>query len=94
MPRLVSAEFKAAAAGRIPPERLKEIVEPLDHKKFLTADGSEVDADKVSRFVAGVLGDGVKEWPDMGQGRRGAHSAPAGVAAGRDLFSSRHTKKK
>lgn len=52
-PKLVAAEFKAAAAGRIEADRLKEIIEPLDLSKFLTSKG-EVDEAKVASYVNGI----------------------------------------
>lgn len=52
-PKLVAAEFKAAASGRIEAERLKEILEPLDLSKFLTAKG-DVDEAKVASYVEGI----------------------------------------
>ena len=51
--RLVRAEFKAEAKGRIDADRLKAILEPLDMSKFLNADG-DVDEAKVAAFVDGV----------------------------------------
>lgn len=91
LPRLVQAEFKAAAAGRIPADRLATLLEPLDLTKFLTADGSEVDTDKVTQYVAGIAPT-TKEWPGMGQGRR-EHSKASGVSAGKSLYEERHAKK-
>lgn len=91
-PRLVEAEFKATVAGRIPADRLKAILEPLDHTKFLTSSG-EVDTDKVQQYVDGLAPDG-KKWPDMGQGNRGDHAKSTGVSAGRALFEDRKPGKK
>jgi hypothetical protein len=90
-PRLFAAEFRAAAAGRIPAEKLAAIIEPLDTTKFLTPDG-EVDADKVKQFVDGIAPDG-KKWPDMGQGHHET-TVTTGVGAGRSLYEERHAKKK
>lgn len=89
LPRLVAAEFRAAAGGRIPADRLSALLEPLDHTKFLTTAG-EVDTDKVQQYVAG-LAPADKKWPDMGQGRRESQKA-TGVGAGRELFASRAKK--
>lgn len=89
-PRLVTAEFKAVVAGRIPADTLAAILEPLDTTKFLAADG-EVDTDKVKQYVAGIVPAGGK-WPDTGQGHRQSSKA-SGVGAGRDLFVERHPKK-
>lgn len=92
LPALVRAEFKAAAAGRIPADKLAGILEPLDLTKFLAADGGEVDADKVQQYVDGIAPADGKKWPDTGQGRRQSQQAK-GVGAGRELFESRHAKK-
>lgn len=89
-PRLVSAKIEAVVAGRIPADRLTALLEPLDLTKFLTTSG-EVDADKVSAYVSGLVPADGKKWPDMGQGRRESQKA-TGVSAGRDLFAAR-TKK-
>lgn len=91
LPLLVRAEFKAAAGGRIAADKLAGILEPLDLTKFLTADGGEVDTDKVQQYVDGLIPDG-SQWPDMGQGRRQTTKA-SGVGAGRDLYADRHSKK-
>jgi hypothetical protein len=92
MPRLVSAEFRAAAAGRIEPERLSTILEPLDMSKFLT-DNGDVDTDKVTAFVNGiapVTGAGTRTPPPAGPTSRGlgqrSGSAAASVASGRELY--------
>lgn len=91
LPTLVRSEFRVAAAGKIPADRLATILDPLDLTKFLTADGGEVDADKVQQYVDG-LGLDSRKWPDTGQGRREQHKA-TGVAAGREAFASRRPQK-
>ena len=90
-PRLVSAEFKAANAGRIPAEQLKLVLDGLDPSKFLTAEG-EVDADKVKQYVDGIAPADGKKWPGTGQGKRDQQKT-TGVSAGRALWDSRHAKK-
>lgn len=92
LPNLVKAEFKAAVAGRIPADRLSALIEPLDLTKFLTADGGEVDTDKVQRYVDGIAPADAKKWPDTGQGHR-TSTKTSGVGAGRDLYESRRPKK-
>lgn len=71
VPALVRAEFKAAIAGKVPPEQVQDWiskkVDVLDLSKFLAADGS-VDADKVAAFV--------EDLPATGTQRRGP--SPAG----------------
>lgn len=91
-PQLVKAKLEAASAGKIPPEQLAKIIEPLDLTKFLKADGLEVDTDKVTEYVAG-LAPGGKKWPDMGQGHRGGATPKSGVGAGRSLYADRNKRK-
>jgi alanyl-tRNA synthetase len=82
---LVNAEFRAAAAGRLEPDRLTAILEPLDMSKFLTSKG-EVDQAKVKQFIDGVApatGGGKGGGPDMGQGRQGGGTKLTGAEAGR-----------
>lgn len=93
LPALVKAEFKAAAAGKIPADRLATILDPLDLTKFLDAAGAEVDTDKVQQYVDGLAPDG-KKWPDMGQGRRGDTTRTTGVGAGKSLYEERRGAKK
>jgi len=50
LPKLVAAEFKAAAAGRMTSEQLAGFIEDLDLTKYLTDDG-EVDAERVANKV-------------------------------------------
>ncbi len=94
LPRLVNAEFRAAAAGRIEPERLTTILEPLDMSKFLAADNS-VDTAKVATFVNGiapVMGTGKPPAvgpSSRGQGQRNSSASPS-VASGRDRYAQRH----
>jgi hypothetical protein len=93
MPRLVAAEFRAAAAGRIEPDKLATILEPLDLSKFLTDDG-DIDAAKVSAFVDGIApakGERRQGPSAGGAGRRGSYTTgSSSVASGREMFASRH----
>ncbi len=86
-PRIVRAEFRAAAAGRIESDRLAAILEPLDLGKFLD-DSGDVDTDKVSSFVDGIAPDRGNGFPDLGQGRRD-RQPDKGVSTGRDMYASR-----
>lgn len=72
LPKLLQAEFRAAAAGRMDSEQLKTATEPLNPTYFLTAKGDEVDTAKVQAFIDGIAPakGASKTWPDMGQGRR------------------------
>jgi hypothetical protein len=99
-PRLVEAKFEALSAGRIEPEKLATILEPLDLSKFLTTDGT-VDAAKVSAYVDGIAptqSPQTRTGPSpSGQGNRSGNtrSTPGtgSVAAGRDLYAETHQKK-
>lgn len=75
-PRLVSAEFRAVAAGRLTAEQVVELIEDLDMTKYLTEDG-EVDTERVTKKVDALApkGDGKPVFPDLGQGKRTAASA-------------------
>ena len=93
-PRLVAAEFKAAAAGRIEADRLATLLEPLDLSKFLN--GDDVDTDKVAAFVNGIS----PAVPEQQQ-RRGPSASGAGnrssitgpsLSAGSDAYARRHKK--
>lgn len=70
-PRLVGAEIKAVAAGRIAGPALVALIANLNHENFLT-DKGEVSTDKVTELVNGIApeGDGKKPFPKLGQGPR------------------------
>jgi hypothetical protein len=98
--KVVRAEMRAAAAGRLDADKLEALLEPVDMTKFLDAEG-EVDTDKVASFIATVApadggkGDGkTRRGPDLGQGRRGGESggdnAQGSIQSGRDRYRSRH----
>lgn len=93
LPALVQAEFRGAAGGRLTKEQIKVILAPLDPTKFLTADGGQVDTDKVQEYIDGIAPADGKKWPDMGQGRRGVVTKTTGVSAGRSMYEDRHAKK-
>lgn len=95
LPRLLQAEFRAAATGRLNEDQLRDVTDPLDPQKFLTSEG-EVDTDKVKRFVDGIAPAGdPKRWPsDMGQGRRTVvpqNARDAGRAAAARRFGQKTT---
>lgn len=94
-PKLLEAHFMATLAGRVESDRIRDIVAPLNPEHFLTADG-DIDTDRVSAYADGIappvglptrLGP-----PPTGQGQRPSGPAAPTVAAGRDLYVSRHTK--
>lgn len=79
--RLVAAEVRAAAAGRLPAEQLKELVDGLDLAKFVGDDG-DVDEAKVKKLIDAVApGMNGKRNTDLGQGARGSNGGPAGMNA-------------
>jgi len=97
MPRLVSAEFRAAAAGRIDAERMATILEPLDMSKFLT-DNGDVDTVKVTAFVDGIAPPSAPVARPVGPspaglGQRPSSTTPS-VASGRALYQEMYGKKK
>lgn len=74
-PRLVSAEFRAALAGRRTPAEVSELIEDLDLSKYLNEAG-EVDAERVAK-KAELLAPVVEERktaPGFGGGARKAES--------------------
>ena len=94
-PRLVAAEFRAATAGRVTPEQLQVILDPLDTSKFVDTAGN-VDVAKVTAFVAGIapvapgaLPPGA--FPAMGQGTYPGGAKPS-VAAGKDMYAAQKPK--
>ena len=91
LPRLVAAEFRAVAAGRLDSTRIAQVLEPLDMGKFLT-DSGEVDAAKVAAYVDGIApapqGGRI---PDMGQGRRPTSAHPS-VSSGAARYAEKHGK--
>jgi hypothetical protein len=75
VPRLVRAEFRAAAKGVLKPDQLTALLEDLDLMKYANDDG-EVDEDRIAKKVAAFApaegdGDGRRAFPDLGGGKRG-----------------------
>ena len=84
--KLVHAEIRAAAAGRLPDDTLSTLTEAIDVARFL-GDGATVDTDAVRAFVDGVVPAPLPPAvpsplpvADIGQGagRGGANSIPLG----------------
>jgi hypothetical protein len=75
-PRLIAAEIRGAAAGRLEDDQLTTLMEGINVAAFLTDDG-EVDTAKVTKFVNGIApaqeDDAGQRRPnlDLGQGARG-----------------------
>lgn len=86
--RLVAAEFRAATAGRLTPEELSVVLEPMDLAKFLDAAG-DVDTAKVTTYADKVAPKAVagKKFPDLGQGARETTATPS-VATGRAAYAA------
>lgn len=70
--RIVDAEIRAAAAGRLDKDQLATLLEGLDRGRFVDDDG-EVDTERVAKFVNGIApkaGSQPRERIDLGQGSR------------------------
>jgi hypothetical protein len=74
VPRLVRAEFRAAAKGVLKPDQLTALLEDLDLMKYANDDG-EVDEDRIAKKVAAFAppddGGDRRAFPDLGGGKRG-----------------------
>lgn len=73
IPRVVKAEFKAAAKGVLTAEQLASLLEDRDLTKYVNADG-DPDEEKIANLVkafAPANGNGDREFPDLGGGNRG-----------------------
>jgi hypothetical protein len=74
--RLVRAEIRAAAEGRLSADQVDVLADRLDIGAFLTAEG-DVDESAVRQFVGSIApapptnGAGGPVFPDLGQGARG-----------------------
>jgi hypothetical protein len=71
-PRLVRAEFKAAAKGVLSGDQLNAVLEDLDLSKYVTKDG-EVDEAKVQRKITALTpkgSNGTGSNAGFGQGRQ------------------------
>lgn len=95
-PKLVDAEMRAAAAGKLTPEQLAPLIENLDRSKFLT-DTGDVDLEKVATFIGaaapGAAGGTTKPgFPNLGQGKRTPGDKPT-TQTGADRYAERHKTK-
>lgn len=96
-PRIVTAEFKSAAAEEgVDKALLAVFLEDIDPLKYLDKDG-EPDTEKIEKRVKALAGSGGKKPPqrkreDTHQGYRRTDGA-TGVANGRSLFEDRNKKK-
>jgi hypothetical protein len=70
--RIVDAEIKAAAAGKLASDQVTVLLQRLDRTQFLDNSG-EVDLDEVAKFVDGLApknGAQPRERIDLGQGKK------------------------
>ena len=77
-PRLVRAEFRAAAKGVLSSEQLTELLEDVDLSRFVSEDGS-VDEKKIEKKIAALAPpkrdeEPAPRFPDLGGGKRGGQS--------------------
>lgn len=80
MARVVKAELRAAATGRMSPEQLGALLEATNLAVFIGEDG-DVDETKVARFVDGIAPRPTEDetrpgFPDLGQGARSGTNTP------------------
>lgn len=79
--RLVKAEVRAVAAGRLGADQLATLLDGLNVAAFLTETG-EVDAAKVAQFIDGIApppDENTRRTPDLGQGRRSPGATGPGI---------------
>lgn len=96
VPRVVTAEFKAEAARQgIDADKLDALLEDLDLIKYADDDGDpDVDRIKAKLAVFAPTQQDTRRGPTpFGSGRRESAASGASVAAGRDLYRSRHPQK-
>ena len=94
--RIVTAEIKAAFKGARTDEQIAPLLAAINPTYFLAENGEDIDADKVTNYVAGLApagSNGTNKWPDMGAGKRGPSTQAKGVAAGADLYAASRGKK-
>jgi hypothetical protein len=86
VPRLVRAEFKAAALGRLTSEQLSTLLEDVDLTKYVDDDG-EPDTERINKKVDALAPKTAP--PSFGQGNRPAPTAPKSM---NDLIRGLATK--
>ena len=88
--KLVSAEIRAAAAGRLEAMALDALISALDARRFITDEG-EPDRDAIAAFIEGIApkpqDDGRSPLLDLGQGARGGDN-PSAALNGDPLLNS------
>jgi hypothetical protein len=94
-PRLVKAEFKATAAGKLSKELLDAFLEDVNHTVYLKDDG-ELDTEKIQKRVDALAPAGTQQKQQQRQTHQGYRPADGAtsVTVGRDLYASRNKDKK
>lgn len=92
-PRLILAEFKAAAKGLMEPTALASLLEDLDLSKFVT-DKGEVDVDRIEKKVAALAPEPGPNKPPLGGGPRKTEKPEPkpGLDRMRNAYASGSTK--
>lgn len=84
--KVAKAEVRAAAAGRLADEQVDTLLDGLNLAAFLDADG-EVDRDRITAFIDGIVPKQTDTFPDLAQGARSEAVALNGDPLLRDLKS-------
>jgi hypothetical protein len=91
-PRIVRAEFRAAAKGVLGAEQLEAFLEDYSPTNYLT-DSGDVDEQKVTAKVAKLAGSGNQQaHVTLGQGRKVTDVKPS-VSAGREMYEASRKKR-
>jgi hypothetical protein len=80
-PRLVRAEFRAAAKGVLSNEQLNGLLEDVDLNRFIT-DTGDVDEERIAKKIS-ALAPPVEDkprFPDLGGGKRGSNSTATNMS--------------
>jgi hypothetical protein len=89
--RLAASEFKAAAAGRIEAERLANLLEDIDLRRYVT-DSGDIDTERIAKKVdawAPVQEEKQRRGPStVGAGSRPSSSGPS-LQSGAEIYQAR-----
>lgn len=80
-PRLVRAEFRAAAKGVLSTEQLDSLLEDVDLNRFIT-DTGDVDEDRIAKKISALAPPKEEKprFPDLGGGKRGGNSTATNMS--------------
>lgn len=90
-PRVVRAEFKAAAKGVLTDGQLSALLEDRDLTKYVTADGDPDEA-KIAKIIAAAAPAGGQQHVTLGQGRKATDVKPS-VSSGREMYEAGRKKR-